>query len=80
MTPAQHHYARKVALQAHAAQLLAQAEKSLAWLADEREAHYQCCSTITGEVPEQDDRDTLARYDHDIAELQALIFAAKGEA
>lgn len=80
MTPTQHHYHRKVALQNHAAQLLAQAEKSLTWLTEEREVHFRCCSTFTGEVPDQDDRDTLARYDHDIAELRALIAAAKGDA
>lgn len=80
MTPAQHHYRRKVALQAHAEQLLAAAEKNLRWLIGERDCFYEGASTPAGDVPDDDDRQVLASYDHDIAELQALIAAAKGQA
>ncbi|MCB1789422.1 MAG: hypothetical protein KDJ24_03925 [Gammaproteobacteria bacterium] len=76
---AQHHYARKMALQAHAEQLLAQAEKSLSWLIGERDCIYEGASTPCGDVPDEGDRQALACYDRDIEQLQALIAAAKGE-
>ena len=76
---AQHHYARKVALQAHAEQLLAQAEKSLQWMIGELHCYYEGASTPDGDVPDENDRQVLASYDRDIDELQALIAAAKGE-
>ena len=77
---AQHHYARKVALQAHAEQLLAAAEKNLRWLIGERDCIYEGASTPDGDVPDENDREMLASYDRDIDALRALIAAAKGEA
>ena len=77
---AQHHYARKMALQAHAEQLLEQAEKSLRWMIDERHCFSEGVSTADGVVLDKEDREMIASYDRDIAELTALIAAAKGEA
>jgi hypothetical protein len=67
------------ALIAQAPALLQAAEKSLRWLRGERDCVYDGASDNEGNVPHQEDRDTLDAIDRDIDELKAVIAACKGE-